>query len=278
MSNRTTCSTAWLDNNLGNVKILDGSFYLPAENRDAEAEFADAHITGARRFNIDVICASDTDLPHMFPDPITFADTVGALGICNDDMIIAYDGGKMTGACRVWWMFRAFGHDNVAVLDGGFSKWKAEGRDVQNTVNKLPAAKFCSDYQDQMVRSVHHMLDLVEKGGQTQILDARSIGRFDGTAAEPRAGLRSGHMPGAMNLPYDKLLNADGTLRSTDQLQDLFREAGVNLDQPIVTTCGSGVSAALLLLGLVAIGHDANMLYDGSWSEWGSRDDTSIVT
>jgi len=278
VSNRTTCSTAWLDNNLGNVKILDGSFYLPAENRDAEAEFAATHITGAQRFNIDFVCASNTDLPHMFPDPITFADAVGATGISNDDMIVTYDGGKLTGACRVWWMFRAFGHDNVAVLDGGFSKWKAEGRDVQNTVNKLPAAKFCSDYQDQMVRSVHHMLDLVEKGGQTQILDARSIGRFDGTAAEPRAGLRSGHMPGAMNLPYDKLLNSDGTLRSTDQLQDLFGEAGVNLNQPIVTTCGSGVSAALLLLGLVAIGHDANMLYDGSWSEWGSRDDTSIVT
>ena len=278
MSNRTTCSTAWLDNNLGNVKILDGSFYLPAENRDAEAEFAATHITGAQRFNIDFVCASNTDLPHMFPDPITFADAVGAMGISNDDMIVTYDGGKLTGACRVWWMFRAFGHDNVAVLDGGFSKWKAEGRDVENTVTKPPSAKFCSDYQDQMVRSVHHMLDLTEKSGETQILDARSVGRFDGTAAEPRAGLRSGHMPGAMNLPYDKLLNADGTLRSTEQLQDLFREAGVNLDQPIVTTCGSGVSAALLLLGLVAIGHDANMLYDGSWSEWGSRDDTSIVT
>ena len=278
MSNKTTCSTAWLDDNSGNVKILDGSFYLPAENRDADAEFADTHITGAQRFNIDVVCASDTDLPHMFPDPITFADAVGAMGISNDDMIIVYDGGKMTGACRVWWMFRAFGHDNVAVLDGGFSKWKAEGRDVEHTVTKPPSAKFCSDYQDQMVRSVHHMLDLIDKDGETQILDARGVGRFDGTEAEPRAGLRSGHMPGAMNLPYDRLLNAEGTLRSTEQLQDLFGEAGVDLNQPIVTTCGSGVSAALLLLGLVAIGHDANMLYDGSWSEWGSRDDTSIVT
>ena len=278
MSYWTTRSTAWLANNSDKVKILDSSHYLPAEKRNAEAEFAAAHIIGAQRFNIDVVCASNTDLPHMFPDPISFADAVGAMGISNDDMIVTYDGGKLTGACRVWWMFRAFGHDNVAVLDGGFNKWIAEDRAIENTVKTPPAAKFCSDFQDHMVRSVHHILDLINKGGDTQILDARGAGRFEGTAAEPRAGLRSGHMPGAMNLPYDKLLNENGTLRAPAQLQQLFGEAGIDLGRPVVTTCGSGGSAAVLLLGLVTMGHEANMLYDGSWSEWGGRNDTPIAT
>ena len=277
MNNKIICSTSWLNDNLGDVKILDSSFYLPAENRNADSEFASLHIPGAQRFNIDVVCSSDTDLPHMFPDPITFADAVGDMGISNADTVITYDGGKMTGACRVWWMFRAFGHNNVAVLDGGFSKWKKEGREVEHTITNPPYTKFCSDYQDQMVRSVRNMLELVNRGGETQILDARGVGRFDGTEAEPRAGVRSGHMPGAINLPYDKLLNEDGTLRSSTHLRDLFEDAGVDLKQPVVTTCGSGVSAALLLLGLVTVGHEANMLYDGSWSEWGGRDDTPIV-
>ena len=277
MNNKIICSTSWLNDNLGDVKILDSSFYLPAENRDADSEFASLHIPGAQRFNIDVVCYSETDLPHMFPDPITFADAVGDMGISNDDTVITYDGGKMTGACRVWWMFRAFGHNNVAVLDGGFSKWKKEGREIEHTITKPPSAKFCSDYQDQMVRSVCDMLKLVNRGGETQILDARGVGRFDGTEPEPRAGVRSGHMPGASNLPYDKLLNEDGTLRSSTHLRDLFEEAGIDLKKPVVTTCGSGVSAALLLLGLVTVGHEANMLYDGSWSEWGSRNDTPIV-
>ena len=277
MNKKIICSTSWLNDNLGDVKILDSSFYLPAENRDADFEFTSSHIPGAQRFNIDVVCSSDTDLPHMFPDPITFADAVGDMGISNADTVITYDGGKMTGACRVWWMFRAFGHNNIAVLDGGFSKWKKEGREVEHTITKPPSAKFCSDYQDQMVRSVRYMLELVDRGGETQILDARGVGRFDGTEAEPRAGVQSGHMPGAMNLPYDKLLNEDGTLRSSTYLRGLFEDAGIDLKQPVVTTCGSGVSAALLLLGLVTVGHEANMLYDGSWSEWGSRDDTPIV-
>jgi len=278
MSKNIICSTSWLNENLGDVKILDSSFYLPAENRDADAEFLSSHIPGAQRFNIDLVCSSDTDLPHMFPDPITFADAVGDMGISNDDTIITYDGGKMTGACRVWWMFRAFGHNAVTVLDGGFSKWIKESREVEHTITEPRSAKFCSDYQDQMVRSVHDILQLVDKGGETQILDARGTGRFDGTEVEPRAGIQSGHMPGAMNLPYDKLLNEDGTLRSSSQLQDLFCDAGIDLSLPVVTTCGSGVSATLLLLGLVTIGHEANMLYDGSWSEWGSRNDTPIVT
>ena len=278
MSNLSTVSTAWLADNLGGVKVLDGSFYLPAENRDADAEYAAAHIPGAQRFNIDVVCAPDSGLPHMFPEAEAFADAVGAMGIGNDDMVVTYDGGKLTGACRVWWMFRAFGHAKVAVLDGGSTKWRAEGRAMEDTVAGVTPARFSANYQPDMVRSGEQMLEMIERGDARQIIDARGAGRFDGTAAEPRAGLRSGHMPGAFNLPYDKLLNDDGTLRSADQLRALFTEAGVNLDEPVVTSCGSGVSAAVLLLGLDALGHEDNTLYDGSWSEWGSRQDTPIVT
>ncbi|MDP6875008.1 MAG: 3-mercaptopyruvate sulfurtransferase [Alphaproteobacteria bacterium] len=280
MSNSSTVSTAWLAERLdrGDVKVLDGSFYLPAENRDADREFAEAHIPGAQRFNIDVVCDPGSDLPHMFPDAAAFGDAVGTMGIGNDDMVVTYDGGKLTGACRVWWMFRAFGHDKVAVLDGGRTKWQAEGRAMEDTVAAVTPAGFRAVYQPDMVRSVDQMLALIDQGDGRQIIDARGAGRFDGTAAEPRAGLRSGHMPGAFNLPYDKLVQADGTLHGPEQLRALFIEAGVDLERPVVTSCGSGVSAAVLLLGLEALGHGDSTLYDGSWSEWGSREDTPIVT
>ncbi|MDP6253881.1 MAG: 3-mercaptopyruvate sulfurtransferase [Alphaproteobacteria bacterium] len=278
MSNPSTVSTDWLADNLEQVKILDGSFYLPAENRDADAEYVAGHIPGAQRFNIDVVCAPDSGLPHMFPEAQAFADAVGAMGIGNDDMVVTYDGGKLTGACRVWWMFRTFGHGKVAVLDGGRTKWQAEGRTMESTVAAVTPASFSADYQPGMVRSVEQMLSMIDHGGDRQIIDARGAGRFDGTAAEPRAGLRSGHMPGAFNLPYDRLVNDDGSLRPADQLRTLFTEAGVNLDRPAVTSCGSGVSATVLLLGLDALGHKDNTLYDGSWSEWGSRQDTPVVT
>ncbi|MBL6953758.1 MAG: 3-mercaptopyruvate sulfurtransferase [Alphaproteobacteria bacterium] len=280
MSNSQVVSTDWLAKHLGqgDVKVLDGSFYLPVEKRDADAEYAAAHIPGAQRFNIDTVCAPDSGLPHMFPSAGDFAAAVGAMGISNSDTVVTYDGGKLTGACRVWWMFRAFGHAKVAVLDGGIGKWRTEGRALENTVATPNAANFQAEYNVDMVRSIEHVLALIEQGGTEQILDARAAGRFDGSVPEPRAGMRSGHMPGALNLPYDKLLQADGTLRETAELRALFTEAGVNLDLPVVTSCGSGVSAAVLLLGLRSLGHEANQLYDGSWSEWGSRDDTPIVT
>ena len=278
MKNPSTVSTDWLAENLEQVKILDSSFYLPAENRNADAEYMAAHIPGAQRFSIDEVCAPDSGLPHMFPEAQAFADAVGAMGIGNDDMVVTYDGGKLTGACRVWWMFRTFGHGKVAVLDGGRTKWQAEGRTMESTVAAVTPASFSADYQPGMVRSVEQMLSMIDHGGDRQIIDARGAGRFDGTAAEPRAGLRSGHMPGAFNLPYDRLVNDDGSLRPADQLRTLFTEAGVNLDRPAVTSCGSGVSATVLLLGLDALGHKDNTLYDGSWSEWGSRQDTPVVT
>jgi thiosulfate/3-mercaptopyruvate sulfurtransferase len=280
MNNTHVVSTNWLAEHLdqGDIKILDGSFYLPAEQRDADAEYAAAHIPDAQRFNIDVVCAPNSASPHMFPAAEAFGNAVGAMGIGNGDTVITYDGGKLTGACRVWWMFRAFGHKKVAVLDGGIGKWRAEGRAVENVIAAPEPARFHAEYNEDMIRSIEQVLTLIDDGGSEQILDARAAGRFDGSVPEPRAGMRSGHMPGAFNLPYDKLLQADGTLRDNDHLRALFTEAGVNLDRPIVTSCGSGVSAAVLLLGLRSLGHEANRLYDGSWSEWGSRDDTPIVT
>ncbi len=280
MNNTHVVSTDWLAERpeQGDIKILDGSFYLPAEQRDADAEYAAAHIPGAQRFNIDVVCAPNSASPHMFPAAEAFGDAVSAMGISNGDTVITYDGGKLTGACRVWWMFRAFGHKKVAVLDGGIGKWRAEGRAVENVIAAPKPAHFHAEYNEEMIRSIEQVLTLIEDGGSEQILDARAAGRFDGSVPEPRAGMRSGHMPGALNLPYDKLLQADGTLRDDEQLRALFTAAGVDLDRPIVTSCGSGVSAAVLLLGLRSLGHEANRLYDGSWSEWGSRNDTPVVT
>jgi thiosulfate/3-mercaptopyruvate sulfurtransferase len=271
--------TQWLAENIGraDVKVIDSSFYLPTENRDNGAEFLAGHIPGAVFFDIDEIADKSTSLPHMFPSESKFAEAVGGLGIASGDTVIAYDGGKLTGACRAWWMFRAFGHGDIAVLDGGIGKWRAEGRDIEaGPANPTPAA-FEARFDAVMVRSMNDVLAAID-AGDPQILDARAAGRFDGTAPEPRPGMRSGHMPGAYNLPYDRLLRDDGTVRTTEEISALFAEAGIDLGRPVITSCGSGVSAAVLLLGLDLIGHDKGTLYDGSWSEWGSRDDTPIVT
>jgi len=271
--------TEWLAAHLDDddVKVIDSSFYLPAEKRDPRAEYAAAHIPGAVFFDIDEVADKTIPLPHMFPSPETFDAAAGALGIGNGDTVISYDGGKLTGACRAWWMFRAFGHDRVAVLDGGMSKWRAEGRAVSADPVAPAPATYRSTFDPAMVQPLDAMMNIVAEGSM-QVLDARSAGRFTGTAPEPRQGLRSGHMPGALNLPYDRLLRDDGTLRPPEELRDLFTGAGIDLGGTVVTSCGSGVSAAVLLLGLYALGHHDNTLYDGSWSEWGNRDDTPVVT
>ena len=272
-------STAWLADNLNapDLRVIDGSFYLPAENRSPRGEYDAAHIPGAVFFDIDGICDTDSPLPHMFPSAAKFANDVGQLGIANDHRIVCYDGGKMTGACRVWWMFRAFGHDKVAVLDGGMSKWRADGYAVTEQPPAARPTSFAAEFNPGMVRSVDEVLALIGRADE-QILDARSAGRFTGREPEPREGMRSGHMPGAFNLPYPDLLNSDGTLKPASELQKLFRAAGINDRAPVVTSCGSGISAALLLLGLHMIGRGDISLYDGSWSEWGSRADTPVVT
>ena len=279
-----TVSTDWLADNLdrADVKVLDGSFYLPAENRNAQEEFLAAHIPGAHYFDIDAVSDHDSDLPHMFPSEAVFNEAVGAMGIANSDTVVTYDGGKLTGACRVWWMFRAFGHGNVAVLDGGMGKWRTEQRRLESgAAAAVQSSNYAADFHPELVRDVDDILRLTGEGGlgeDEQIIDARAAGRFAGTAPEPREGMRSGHMPGAYNVPYDQLLRDDGTLKASDELKALFLGAGADLSEPVVTSCGSGVSAAVLLLALDVLGHQQTALYDGSWSEWGSRQDTPIVT
>ena len=273
-------STEWLGENLDrdDLKVVDGSWYLPAENRDPKAEYADAHIRGAVYFDIDAISDTASSLPHMFPSADFFAGEVGKLGISNGDTVVCYDGGKMSAAGRAWWMFRAFGHTNVAVLDGGFGKWRAEGRPVDGGWPEPAQTTFTASTPGRVVRDVEEMLRLTGGEATEQILDARAAGRFNGTQPEPRAGMRSGHMPGAFNLPYTDLLAADGTMRPVAELRALFERAGIDTAKPVVTSCGSGVSATVLLLGLRLLGNTESALYDGSWSEWGSRQDTPVVT
>ena len=268
--------TEWLGGHLGEdgVKVVDASWYLPTENRDPRAEYADGHPPGAVYFDIDAISDTTSPLPHMFPDAATFSAAVGELGIANGDHVICYDGGSMSAAGRAWCMFRAFGHAKVQVLDGGAGKWRAEGRPWNGDVIAPIHTDYVARGSARGIRDMTDVLGVIERGGE-QILDARAAGRFAGTVPEPRAGMRSGHMPGAFNLPYTDLLAADGTLLPAGELGEKFRACGIDLSRPIITSCGSGVSATVLLLGLEVLGR-AGTLYDGSWSEWGGRADTPV--
>ena len=273
----TLVSTAWLAAELGapDLRILDGTWHMPQLKRDAHREFVEAHIPGAAFFDIDRIADTSVPLPHMLPRPEAFAASVGALGIGDGDRVVVYDVRGVISAARVWWTFRAFGHDRVAVLDGGFKKWRAEGRPMEQGDAKPAPRRFTSRHRPELVRDVAAMrANLTAR--REQVLDARSRGRFMGTEPEPRAGLRGGHMPGSLNLPYEDLYQADGTFAPPDVLRGAFVKAGVELGQPVVTSCGSGVTACVLALGLSLVGKDDVAVYDGSWTEWGGRQDTPV--
>jgi thiosulfate/3-mercaptopyruvate sulfurtransferase len=268
---RPLVSTEWLASHLedADLVVVDSSWYLAAMQRDAKAEYREHHIPGAVFWDLDLLSDQRTPLPHMLPDPETFAREVGNLGIADRDRIVVYDGsGANLSAPRVWWMFRVHGHDEVAVLDGGMGKWLAEGRRVESGLVSRPGRTFVARFRPELVRSLAQVEASVGRP-DVQLLDARSPGRFIGAEPEPRPGLRSGHIPGAKNLPYGELVAPDGTLLPPEELARKFRAAGIDLDRPVVTSCGSGVSACALALGLEAAGHQRYAVYDGSWAEWG---------
>lgn len=270
-------TTEWLAAHLGDVRVVDASWYMPDDKRAPEKEFAVEHIPGAVFFDIDGISDHATDLPHMMPSPGAFAHAVGALGLGDGDTIVVYDGAGVFSAPRVWWALRAMGHDQVFVLDGGLPKWKREGRPLDTGVQAPKPAGFHARPVAALARDFEAVLAHLN-AGDAQIVDARSQSRFTGEEKEPRAGLKSGYMPGAVNLPWRALLAHDNTLKDDHALQQLFAERGVDMRAPIVTTCGSGISAAILMLAMVKLGAADVALYDGSWAEWGGRANAPVAT
>ncbi len=275
-TSRWLVSTEWLGEHLRdrNLVVVDGTWVLPTSERDAHAEYRDGHIPGAVFFDIDAIADDSTDLPHMLPGTTRFGAAVGALGIGDGDTVVVYDSAGLYSAPRVWWTFRIFGAKKVYILDGGLPQWKAEGRALEQGDAKRPPRTFNADMNVGAVAMLADVrMALVDDSAQ--IVDARSAERFAGKAPEPRPGLRSGHMPRSFNVPYGKLID-NGHLAPRGRIEAAFTAAGVDLDKPIITSCGSGITAAILLFALEAIGREPKGLYDGSWSEWGSRPDLPV--
>ena len=272
-------STEWLATRLksAEVRIVDATWFMPGEGRLGSEAYSRAHIPGAVRFDIDAIADRDTDLPHMLPAADVFAKAAGGLGLRRDLITVIYDAQGIFSAPRVWWTLRTMGFPEVFVLDGGLLKWRAEARPLETDLPPPPEQTTPEPaFDPSLVRDLEAMRGVLAQR-DAQIVDARSGPRFRGEVPEPRAGLRSGHMPGAFNVPWNDLLNPDGTMKSAGRLRDAFEAAGVDLDQPIVTTCGSGISASLLALALARLGREDVAVYDGSWTEWGAQADTPIV-
>jgi thiosulfate/3-mercaptopyruvate sulfurtransferase len=273
-------STQWLAAHLADphVRVLDASFTLPGVTPTARENYQRGHIPGAPFFDIDDIAAPGTSLPHMVPSAELFAQKSGAMGIGDGDRVVVYDSAGLSSAGRAWWMLRLFGHDNVALLDGGLPKWKAEGRPLDTATPRPAPRQFTARFDASLVRDkVSLLANLASR--REQVVDARAPGRFDGSMPEVRPGLRSGHIPGSRSLPYDRLTDPETRqLKSAEALAELFREAGLALDRPIVTSCGSGVTACALAFALHLIGHPGAAVYDGSWSEWGLPGDTPVDT
>ncbi len=277
-TSRFVVSADWLQQRLGTpgLKVVDASWYLPPQGRNGRAEYDAGHIPGSVYFDQDQVVDPEATLPHTLAPAPLFARYAGSMGIAADDTIVVHDGPGFFSAPRVWWLFRVMGAKEVYVLEGGIDGWKRDGRPVTGEPTKIAGNLFDVDFDASRVASFEAMRKIVETGS-AQVADARPAGRFTGADAEPRAGMRSGHMPGARNVPAASL-SADGKLLPLDELRAKLEDAGIDLDGPVVTSCGSGVTAAVITLALESLGHTDNRLYDGSWSEWGGRADTPVVT
>lgn len=267
-----TVSTAWLEEHLDRVVVFDATKYLPNEGRNGAEEFAAAHIPGARFFDIDVVADPESALPHMVPTPGRFERLMGEFGVGNDSVVVFYDQKGIASSARGWWLMGLFGHDNAAILDGGLPKWVRENRRVESGPPAVATpASFRATFRAERLRGIGDMLALAPG---SVVVDARPAGRFAGTSPEPRPGLPSGHMPGSTSLPASDLVTADGTLLPPDDLRARFAAAGVDGSRPVITSCGTGVTATILTLGLIKAGFAPGAVYDGSWTEWAGRPDT----